>query len=289
MTWVKGFRNCDRRRTNVTEPFISVVITTYNRRFILAELIESLRRQTYKDFEVIIVNDHGESVRMIPEYYPELKIAVIELEENKKHVHARNIGVSRALGEWIMLMDDDDLLVPTHIELMVKEITEEIALLYSDVEIVHFRSENNTRVPVHRQLFAYELDLQAMRKFSTFVPSGCLYRKKLHEEIGYFDPDIHNYWDWDFFLRVSEQSVVHRVASAGVLYDFSDTNQNQSKQLEARQFYLNVLSQKHNLGSLPTKNFFLLLNEPDVKKREAKSRILWNGKPIQSRLVKGTH
>ncbi len=51
-----------------------------------------------------------------------------------------------------------------------------------------------------------------------------------------------------------------------------------------RQYYLDVLSEKHQLGKLPTKNFFVLLEEPAMKKKEAESEIVWDGKPVASRL-----
>ena len=63
------------------------------------------------------------------------------------------------------------------------------------------------RIPISRRLFAYDDDLDGMRKFSTFMSSGCLYRRSIHQEIGLFDEQIHHYWDWDFYLRVVRNSV----------------------------------------------------------------------------------
>lgn len=266
------------------QPLISVIVPTYNRLLFLAELIESLSRQTLQDFEVIIINDNGEKVDIIKKMYPELKIKLIEMDRNGKHVLARNQGVMSAGGEFIMLIDDDDLLVPTHIESMLKEISS-VDLVYSDVEIVKYQQKEKIRIPVDRFLFAYDLDLEAMRRFSTFVPSGSLYRRSIHKTIGLFDPEVNNYWDWDFFLRVSEKYHIARLPSAGVLYDFSDSNNNNSKNLSSMRLYLDRLSKKHNLGYLPTKNFYLLLNEPEVKQREVESKIVWDGKPMVSRMA----
>lgn len=266
------------------KPKVSIVITTYNRLFYLAELMESLSRQTFRGFEVIVVNDCGEKVDIIKEIYSNLDITIVEMERNLKMVHARNEGVKRAKGEYIMLMDDDDLLVPTHLETMVKAIGDN-DLVYSDVEIVQFEVENNIRKPINRLLFAYEVDLEAMRTISTFVPSGCLYRKALHDIIGLFDPAVHNYWDWDFFLRVAEKHRIERVAIAGVLYDFSDRNNNLSKGLSTRQQYLDRLSAKHNLGQLSSENFFTLLKKPELIKRKAKSTIVWDGEVFISKLT----
>ena len=266
-------------------PKVSIVIPTYNRLNELAELMESLSQQTYKNFEVIIVNDCGDSIEVLSTLYPELEMTIINLKENMHHVYARNVGVTKAKGEFIMLIDDDDLIVPTHIETMMNAIKGH-DLVYSDVEIIDY-DENAMigRIAITRKLFAYTYDLEEMKKFSTFVPSGCLYRNEIHQTIGLFDEEVRNYWDWDFFLRVAENFKVNRVNYASVLYSFSQHGNNQSKDLEKMRNYLNILSEKHNLGFLPTKNFFLLLEEPQLKAREARSNIVWDGEPILSRLA----
>ncbi|MFC4184118.1 glycosyltransferase family 2 protein [Saccharococcus thermophilus] len=267
------------------DPLVSVVIPTYNRPLPLAELLESLSRQTYQRFEVVLVNDGGERVDDIVALYPELDVRLIHCHDNVGHVEARNIGVKTAKGELIMLCDDDDLLLPPHIERMVAEVAD-ADFVYSDVEIFHYRVENNQRIPTARFLFAYEYDREAMRKFSTYVPSGSLYRKAMHDRLGYFDPYVHHYWDWDFFLRVSTTCRVKRVATASVLYAFAESGDNLSRQMsDKRRMYLNRLSEKHGLGDLPMKNFWLLLEEPEVKKRRAKSEVIWDGSPIVSRLA----
>lgn len=264
------------------EPLVSVVIPTYNRLHGLAELLESLVRQTFTDFEVIVVNDCGESVKSVIAMYPELSVRLIDLPDNRKHVHARNEGVKQAAGELILLCDDDDLLLPSHLARMVREL-EGYDLVYSDVEIFDYRLEGRTRIPTSRRLFAYRYDPEAMRKFSTFVPSGILYRKSIHETLGPFDPDVYHYWDWDFYLRAAAEFRVKRVPAATVLYAFSQQGGNMSSDLDGMRHYLDKLSVKHNLGALPTKNFFLLLEEPDVRSRQADSEREWDGLPIISR------
>ncbi|MDX8045215.1 glycosyltransferase [Gracilibacillus sp. S3-1-1] len=266
-------------------PNVTVVIATYNRRRELAELLAALADQTYQTFDVMIVNDAGESIDDIVEVYPDLTITVIDLPENHYHVYARNKAVEYAAGEFIMLMDDDDLPLPTHLETMVANIGD-ADLVYSDVEIVHYQTLDNKRVPESHRLFAYQFDIEKMRKFSTFVPSGSLYRKAIHQEIGGFDENVRNYWDWDFFLRVAEKYHIKRIPVASVLYAFSDGGNNQSNNLERMRHYLDKLSEKHQLGYLPTKNFHLLLEEPEMKAREAESERIWDGRIMpQSRLM----
>jgi len=266
----------------MNQPLISVIIPTYNRPTFLCELLEALFRQTYKHLQIIVVNDAGTNVDFILGLYPELNIQVIHMPHNSQHVKARNRGLQEATGEYVMLCDDDDLLLPEHIATMLTAISD-CDLVYSDVEIFDYQVEGTTRIASSRFLFAYEHDLTAMRTFSTFVSSGCLYRRSLHEIIGPFDTEVYHYWDWDFFLSVSSIGKVKRVPVASALYAFSPQGDNMSGDLGAMRPYLDKLSAKHDLGELPTANFFTLLETPEVLSRKAESTILWDGQPIRSR------
>jgi glycosyltransferase involved in cell wall biosynthesis len=269
----------------LSEALVSVIIPTYNRQLELSELLESLYRQTYPHMQIIVVNDCGDSVDSVRQLYPELHIEVVNMETNLKHVHARNRGLQEAKGSYIMLCDDDDLLLPTHLERMLREI-ENCDMVYPDVEIFDYKVEEGVRIPTKRFVFAYDDDLAGMRRFSTFFSSGCLFRRKIYDEMGPFDTEMYHYWDWDFYLRTALRYKVKRAPVASALYAFSNQGEtNMSGQLDNMRPYLDKLSDKHQLGYLPTKNFFLLLEEPEVKSRRAETELLWDGQPIRSRLA----
>jgi glycosyltransferase involved in cell wall biosynthesis len=274
----------EKEHVTMEAPLVSVIIPTHNRLDYLCELIESLWRQHYNPLQIIIVNDAGEPVEAVKQLYPELDITIVDMEQNLKHVHARNRGLEFVKGDYIMLCDDDDLLLPGHIERMLQEIAD-ADLAYSDVEIFDYMLQDNTRHATNRFVFAYEYDEALMRRFSTFFSSGCLYRRGLQERLGLFDVDMYHYWDWDFYLRAAEIARVKRVPRASALYAFSQQGSNMSGQHEVMRPYLDRLSAKHNLGELPTKNFFVLLEEPEVNSRKAATEIVWDGKPIVSRLA----
>lgn len=264
------------------QPWVSVIIPTFNRHAMVSELIESLNRQTYRRLHIILVNDAGLPLNFISEDYPELDITLVDLETNLKHVHARNRGLELVQDDYIMLCDDDDLLLPTHVETMMRAIAD-ADLVYSDVEIFDYVLEGATRRATKRFVFAYDSDLAAMRRFSTFVASGCLFRKEILKKLFRFDADMHHYWDWDFYLRAAEHYRVKRVPVASALYAFSEQGDNMSGSHEDMRPYLDRLSAKHGLGELPTKNFFVLLEEPEVQQRKAATEVLWDGAPIVSR------
>ncbi len=269
-----------RGRSN--DPAVSIIVPTYNRPHALAELLESLARQAYEPLEIIVVNDAGEPVDAVCARYPESNLRLVQLTKNVFHVRAREEGLKHATGKYVMLCDDDDLLTEGHVARMVGSIGD-ADLAYSDAEIVAFRAENNQRIPISRRLFAYEYDRDLMRRFSTFIPSGCLYRRALHDEIGPFDAALSHHWDWDFVLRVQDRGRVQRVPVAGVLYAFAHTGGNQSSAPEVMSASLALLSAKHGLGNLSVENFFTLLEHPDIEARQAPSQIVWDGEPIVPR------
>jgi glycosyltransferase involved in cell wall biosynthesis len=89
----------------------SIIIPTYNRKDLLKErALKSLLNQTYKDFEVIVINDGGDDVSDVIEEYKDkgLDIKYISYKENKGPSYARNRGIEIAQGEWIGFLDDDD-------------------------------------------------------------------------------------------------------------------------------------------------------------------------------------
>lgn len=270
------------------QPLVSIIIPTFNRLAALGELLEAISRQSVRDFEIIVVNDAGSPVDEVVALYEELRIHVVNMKENGLHVRARNAGLEVARGEYILLCDDDDLITPNHLETMLAEMESNgVDLVYSDVEIFDYIIEENRRIPTSRFLFAYEYDPVFMRKFSTFVSSGCLYRRTIHDTIGPFDVEMHNYWDWDFILRVMDAFRVKRVPVASAMYAYAvKGGENMSANLSpTRNIYLEKLCEKHDLGELPQKNFFTLLEDPEVKKREAASKRVWDGTIVRSRFL----
>jgi len=275
----------DSSEGNYTVPTITVITPTYNRPDTVAELLEALSRQTFQDFEVVLVNDAGERVDGVAALYPELNVKIVDLPVNSYHVWARNAALPHVRGEWIMPIDDDDLIVPDHMETMLKA-AEGTDLVFGDVEIFDYITKDGTRQPTGRFLFAYEYDIDLLRKFNTYVASGSLYRRELHDALGPFDAEMRNYWDWDWILRVHESGrKVKKVPRAGTLYAFAaQGGDNQSGKQDAMRPYLDRLSEKHGLGYLPTKNFFLMLEEEEIRSRRTASEIVWDGQPFVSRL-----
>ena len=100
-------------------PQFSIVIPMYNRERLVGRAIESCLKQTYTDFEVIVVDD-GSTDRSVAtvEAYTDPRIRLVRCDRNRGVSPARNAGVDAARGEWIVFLDSDDELLPAALAVM---------------------------------------------------------------------------------------------------------------------------------------------------------------------------
>lgn len=113
---------------------LSVVIPYYNLGKTLPETIESIKATTYKNYEIIIVNDGStdeESVKVLEQYKDDEKVRVVNIE-NKGLANARNVGAKEAKGEFVAFLDADDKIDPTFYEKAIR-----ILHQYSNVSYVY--------------------------------------------------------------------------------------------------------------------------------------------------------
>lgn len=111
---------------------VSVIIPTFNRFKYVFNAINSVKNQTYKNIEIIVVND-GSAQKQYYEYdWKGNNIEIIHLEKNSKEVfgfsvpggYQRNFGIKKATGKYIAFLDDDDVWMPQKIELQLKKMKE---------------------------------------------------------------------------------------------------------------------------------------------------------------------
>jgi len=92
-------------------PYFSVVIPVYNRSNLIKSVLESVLKQSYKNFEIIIVDDYSDDIKELKQHIEcisDKKITLIEHGENKNGAAARNTGIKAAKGEYICFLDSDD-------------------------------------------------------------------------------------------------------------------------------------------------------------------------------------
>ncbi len=181
-------------------PLVSVVIPCFNYAHLLHEAVESIVNQTFKDWECIIVNDGSpDNTQEVANYlikkFPDRRILYYE-KNNEGVAEARNFGISKARGKYILTLDADDLIAPTYMEKAVKILEEnkEISFVYADVQ--HFGNEN-------RVYPSFEWN-SILETRTNYISSATFFRKEVWVKTGGFKKGI-GYEDWEFWINAIEK------------------------------------------------------------------------------------
>ncbi|MCH8209356.1 MAG: glycosyltransferase family 2 protein, partial [Nitrospinae bacterium] len=167
---------------NNKNPKISVIIPAYNRAYCLGETIDSVLAQTYRDYELIVVDD-GSTDNTHSLVQAVRGIKYLRIAENSGVSMARNLGIRNARGKYICFLDSDDLWVNTKLEqqALIMEVEPVLAACYTDEIWVR----NGVRVnPGNRhkkysgRIFRYCLPL------CIISPSSVMLRAEIFAEIG---------------------------------------------------------------------------------------------------------
>jgi len=190
----------------VSDIKVSIVIPVYNGANFLHDAIESALAQTYKNIEVMVVNDGstdgGKTEEVAKSYGGRIKYFY---KDNGGVASALNFGIRRMSGEYFSWLSHDDLYHPTKIETQIEFITntDKSEILYSDYDLVNLKSEVIGRV---RMPYVEPRDF---RCFITLDNSlhGCtlLIPKRCFEEYGLFDDDLKTTQDYDLWFRLAEK------------------------------------------------------------------------------------
>ena len=196
------------------DPIVSVVIPAYNAADLLPEAIESVLAQTYRDFEIIVVDDG--STDPTPEVMEQYAGTVNYIRKgNGGSASARNRGIREARGAYIALLDSDDVWLPRKLELQMEQFSANPGLAWSYTDWYTAEVESGKRINLGSQLeehpSGYVLRDLLGRLF--IPPSSEVIRRDVFDEVGYYDEsDLHlTGEDWEFTLRVAEKYPVDYV------------------------------------------------------------------------------
>lgn len=186
-------------------PLISVIIPVYNiERKLLSECIDSVLSQSYQNFEICLADDcstNKETIDTLKEY--EIKDKRIKVIYRKKNGHiseATNSALSLARGEFIALMDNDDLLVKDALYENVKLLNEDrtIDMIYSDEDKIDCFGR---RDPNFKPDYSPDTLLS-----NNYICHFTVLRKSIVDRIGGFKVGMEGAQDYDLFLRFSEET-----------------------------------------------------------------------------------
>jgi glycosyltransferase involved in cell wall biosynthesis len=222
-------------------PSVSVVIPTFNRASCLPEALETVFAQTYKNHEIIVVDDGSTDTTssVVAKYGGRVRYIY---QQNAGVAAARNAGVRMARGDWIAFLDSDDEWLPRKLEIQMRDLEENpravghmVDCCISRGEVVQpslfeLRGMNNC---YRRQRVRARPLLEVLSM--TFFPSSCTLSRKALERAGLFDTEMRVFEDVDLLSRLSLQGsflvncyvgtrILRKPAQTGALSDLFQTS-----------------------------------------------------------------
>jgi glycosyltransferase involved in cell wall biosynthesis len=185
-------------------PLVSVIIPTFNRAHVLKRAIDSVVNQTYKNIELIIVNDGStDDTLSLLEHYQ----AKVFTTKNLGVSAARNLGIKNATGQWIAFLDSDDQWLLDKIEKQIN-----YSLINPHINIIHGDEiwiRNGKRVnPKNKHKKGGGDQFSACIKLCAISPSVVMIKKEIFDEIGLFDENYPCCEDYDLWLRITSKMEV---------------------------------------------------------------------------------
>ena len=179
------------------KPILSVVMPCYNYGRFIREALQSLRAQTFTDFEIIVVDD-GSTEDLTLKILDDLRNEGMRVlrEEKLNAASALNLGIREARGRYICCLAADDTIEPTYFEksLCLLESNPGVTFAYTLVET--FGDEKRT-------WFTEPFDLRLLLEYN-YICAAAIFRRSIWDEVGGFDQSMEGYEDWDFWIKVGK-------------------------------------------------------------------------------------
>jgi len=209
----------------MNKPLVSIIIPTYNRADLLSRAIQSVINQTYKDWELLIIDDGStDNTKEIVEEFvkkdPRIKYFY---QENKGQGAARNLGIRESKGEYIAFLDSDDEFLENKIEKSVKIFNEDknIGMIYSNAIIIGNYLDNKKSLEISKLYYGNIYKKLLLNNFIT--TSTVVVKKEVFLNCGFFNKSslLRNFEDYDMWLRIAKKYKIGYISEVLVKYNFS--------------------------------------------------------------------
>lgn len=193
-------------------PRVSVIIPTYNRAQFISSAIGSVLSQTYRDFELIVVDDGStDGTDKVVAAFDDPRLIYLP-QANRGRSNARNKALASARGDYIAFLDSDDLYLPGKLALQVEYMDEhpEAGMIYTSARCI---DEHGGDLPMR-----YEATKSGRiyKHIAFFLPvtitlPTVMVRRELFSEVGGFDEAMSRFEDTDMWRRLSKATDIHAI------------------------------------------------------------------------------
>ncbi|MBI5571716.1 MAG: glycosyltransferase family 2 protein [Desulfomonile tiedjei] len=239
-------------------PFVSVIIPTFNRLELLKETVASVRQQTFRDFEIIVVND-GSGDGTTEWLAAQTDLRVLE-QENQGIATSRNNGAAIARGRWFAFLDHDDLWAPEKLEVQAKFVAAN-----ADVGLVATR---HVRLGKHhgrpRRAAWIKGDLLVKEFAESFIhTSSVMIRKEVFEEIKGFPPSYRFADEFDVWLKIAAAYPIAYYDQPLVFIRFYESNTSHNR-IGVRTDTYDILMKNYDPERIPRPVFLRTMSDHDI-------------------------
>jgi glycosyltransferase involved in cell wall biosynthesis len=186
---------------------VTVIIPTYNRRAYLPAALESACEQTYRNLQVLVVNDGGPDVRDIISAQGDSRVRLLDRRENRGKARSLNDALGVAEGKYVAYLDDDDVYYPHHVQTLVDllEGDTDCGVAYSDLYKTHCRilPDGSREVLGKVVNISRDFDRWFLMLFNHVLHVSMMHRRDLLEKTGLYSEDVRVLIDWDMTRRLA--------------------------------------------------------------------------------------
>lgn len=194
------------------QPLVSIIVRTCSRPNVLRLALESIQKQTYPNIEVIVVEDgSNDSEKMLREEYGNLPIKYFYMKEKAGRTKTGNFALAQASGKYLNFLDDDDMLYPNHVEVLVQALegsTCYAAYSIAEESQIVVKSKDPYEARERRKLIRYTQPFNRILLYHyNYIPiQSILFARELYEHLGGFDEELDVLEDWDLWVRYSTRT-----------------------------------------------------------------------------------
>ncbi|PDQ35772.1 MAG: hypothetical protein B5766_04785 [Candidatus Lumbricidophila eiseniae] len=188
---------------------VAIITRTRDRALLLRRALDSVARQTFRDYHLVIVNDGGDpaAVDALVATHPDLsQVSVIHNPESVGRERAATVGIAGSTSEFIAILDDDDSWANDYLEVTVSWLrTHSDGAVAVRTEVVTEKVDADTIVEIGREMLkpsSYEVTLSDILHTNYVPPSSMLVRRDAYLSVGGWDGSKTANADWDFMLRL---------------------------------------------------------------------------------------
>jgi glycosyltransferase involved in cell wall biosynthesis len=182
-------------------PVVSVIIPTYNRAALVREAVASVKAQTYRDFEIVVVDDASTDAT-VEALAAWRDVRVLRQARRRGVAAARNLGAAAARGQWLAFLDSDDLWLPEKLARQMTYLADRPGLSLCQTDEIWVRQGVKVNKPAAHRKVAGRIFAASLER-CMISPSAVILRRRLFEAHGGFDEDLPAAEDYDLWLRLS--------------------------------------------------------------------------------------